>query len=328
MNARRTASLGLALALLGVACTNGGSATPPSPTQAPRFSAEMATGYLYTGHPLDAEVGLFEGTSSGGVQLVTFGTVQVSFTYLGPGPTPAASGTPTAPVTAGYIAAPTTTPSGPQPTLSDPSTARGVYDARDTTFDEPGLWSATVSADVAGAGHVAVSTGLFQVYAKPQLPAPGQRAFTTNNLTLSTPGVKPWWLNSLARPGTKLPNPWLYRWTIAKAIAEHRPILLVFATPAYCISQFCGPTTDAVAQLAKTYANRAVFIHVEIYKKYSSAGRVPNAAAVQWLYRDRDLTDPWTYLIGADGIIQHQWGPLFDVNEVAKDLRALPPMQG
>jgi len=50
----------------------------------------------------------------------------------------------------------------------------------------------------------------------------------------------------------------------ANALAEHRPILAVFATPVYCISRFCGPVTDAVEKLSHEYANRAEFIHVEI----------------------------------------------------------------
>lgn len=330
MIARRLILLGVVFSLLAAACTHK---TTPSPTVSAGtnadFSAGMGSTYLYTGHPLDVEVGLFSSTQSAGVQLVTFGSVQFTFTYLGGGQTPATSGTPTAPVTAGYLAAPTTQQTGTGPSLSDPSTARGLYDARNVTFDKAGWWETTIRADVAGAGAVTQVTTPYVVYPTPQLPAPGDKALKTNNLTLSTPGVKPAWLDSLAQgPDAKVPDPQLHRWTIAKAIAQHRPVLVIFSTPAYCTSQFCGPTTDAVAQLAKQYANRAVFIHVEIYKSYSAKGHIPNAAAVQWLYRDHDLTEPWLYLIGANGIIQHQWGPLFYVNDVAKQLAALPPMKG
>jgi len=330
MIARRLVLIGIALSVLAAACTQK---TTPRPTGSPganaNFSAGMGSTYLYTGHPLDVQVGLFSSTPSAGVQLVTFGSVHMSFTYLGGQQTPAPSGTPTAPVTADYLGAPTTQQTGTGPSLSDPSTARGVYDAKHITFDKPGWWAATVQADVAGAGSVTQTTTPFVVYPEPQLPAPGQKALKTNNLTLSTPGVKPSWLDSLAQgPNAKVPDPWLHRWTIAKALAEHRPILVIFSTPAYCTSQFCGPTTDAVAQLAKQYANRAVFIHVEIYKSYSAKGHIPNQAAVDWLYRDHDLTEPWLYLIGANGIIEDQWGPLFPVNDVARQLAALPPMKG
>ena len=51
-----------------------------------------------------------------------------------------------------------------------------------------------------------------------------------------------------------------------------------------------------------------MFIHVEIYKSYSNSGKILNKAAAQWLYRDGDLTEPWLYLIGANGVIQSPVG--------------------
>jgi hypothetical protein len=87
----------------------------------------------------------------------------------------------------------------------------------------------------------------------------------------------------------------------------------------------CGPSTEALEQLAHRYPDRAVYIHVEIWRNYNKS--VANQAAADWLYRDGDLTEPWLYLIGADGVIQDRWGPVFDVDEVAKELRELPPMK-
>jgi hypothetical protein len=325
MPARRTLALVAGVLLLAAGCSKGGSGSGPTPNA--QFEAEVATSFLYANHPLDVEVGLFSATPSGGVQLVTFGSVQVTFVDLGSGREPAATGTAGSPVTAAYLPAPTTRTGGSTPSLSDPSTARGVYDAHAITFLHAGWYAARVSAEVAGAGRVVETSTPVPVYPKPVLPAPGQRALKTDNLTMSTPGVHASWLDSMAQ-GDEVPDPILHRWTIAKALTEHRPIVIVFATPAYCTSQFCGPTTDAVAQLAKTYANRAVFIHIEIYKTYTSTAHVLNQAAAQWLYRNNDLTEPWTYLVGADGIIKEQWGPLFPVDRLAQALRALPPMKG
>jgi hypothetical protein len=122
-----------------------------------------------------------------------------------------------------------------------------------------------------------------------------------------------------------IPDRNLHEWTIAEAIAEHRPALVVFATPVYCISRFCGPVTDAVEQLSRKYANRAEFIHVEIWRDFEK--HVINKAAADWLYRNRDLTEPWLYLIGANGRILDRWSSLFDVQEVGRELEQLPPMK-
>jgi hypothetical protein len=100
---------------------------------------------------------------------------------------------------------------------------------------------------------------------------------------------------------------------------------VLFATPVYCQSRFCGPDTEILERLAKDYPDRAVYIHVEIWKDFTKS--VVNQGAADWLYRDGDLTEPWLYLIGANGTIADRWGPLFDPDEVAADLDRLPPMK-
>ena len=42
-----------------------------------------------------------------------------------------------------------------------------------------------------------------------------------------------------------------------------------------------------------------------------------NEGAADWLLRELpdgtpEMTEPWLYLIGADGVIADRWGPLFD----------------
>jgi hypothetical protein len=84
--------------------------------------------------------------------------------------------------------------------------------------------------------------------------------------------------------------------------------------------------TDAVEQLSKRYADRAEFIHVEIWRNFNK--QVINKGAADWLYRDGSLTEPWLYLIGANGTILDRWSNLFDPQEVARELQLLPPMKG
>ncbi len=45
---------------------------------------------------------------------------------------------------------------------------------------------------------------------------------------------------------------------------------MVFATPVFCVSRFCGPVTEMVEELAHRYDDRAVFIHVEIWKDFQT----------------------------------------------------------
>ncbi len=320
MGARRPWILAV-IVVAAVSCSSDGSDQGPASAAAGvTFNASVASPDLWAGDPQRFQVGIFAGTPDGGVQLVTFGQVGLTFTQLS-----AAEAAPPPPTTGTYLPATGTTTTGAGPTLSDPGTARGVYQAEDVTFDQAGSWEVQVTADVEGVGAQRL-TAAFVVYPDPQLPAPGQRAVRTHNLTLDSK-VPADQIDSRALDGAPVPDPQLHRWTIAHAMADHRPILVIFSTPTYCQSQFCGPDTDAIADLAKRYDDRAVFIHVEVIKKYVPTNPVPSRAAAEWLLRNGDLTEPWLFLIGADGVIIDRWGPLFDVDEVATELQALPPMK-
>lgn len=323
MTRLRILAVTLALAVLLPACTGNSAAAPTtSPGGNTTFSMQVASGDLYVGPPQDVEVGI-QHSDGQGVQLMTFGTVKLHLDFRGAD----GSGQPVAKgdATATYVAAPGTTPDGPAPTLSNPTTARGIYSAPGITFDVAGTWQATVTVDVSGSGTQTL-TAAFPVNTTPILPAPGQKAIPVDNPIICAKCKPTSAIDSRAQGGAKIPDPELHQTTIRAAMAQHRPILAIFSTPVYCQSQFCGPTTDAVQALAKQYGDRAVFIHVEIYRKYSSSSAVINKAAADWLYRNNDLTEPWLYLIGADGTILNRWGPLFDPDVVGKDLAKLPKM--
>jgi hypothetical protein len=312
----RTVAFTTALVIPLAACEGDGGGSAASdgdgPTAAPTGStlaAEVATTDLYVGAPLDVQIGVFNADDQG-VRILTGGAVEVAFSFLGetgaspePGPT----------VTAPYLPAPTTAPGGATPALSSPVDARGVYDARDITFDTPGTWQAAVTAEVPEMGTQTV-TAAFTVLQKPSLPAPGQPALPTKNLTVRSKGVPKAAIDSMAQDGAPIPDPELHRTTVAEAIRTGTPVLLLLGTPLYCQSQFCGPTVSAMQDLASTNEDRAAFIHVEIWKDYDSS--VLNEAAADWLYRDGNLTEPWLYLIDGDGSIAERWGPLFDPEEV------------
>ncbi len=99
---------------------------------------------------------------------------------------------------------------------------------------------------------------------------------------------------------------------------------MVFSTPTYCVSRFCGPVTDMVLGLSRDYKDRAEFIHVEIWRDFEK-GEI-NKAAAEWLYRGEDLQEPWVFLIGADGKIVARWDNVATREEIEPLLRGLPPL--
>jgi hypothetical protein len=300
-------ALVVAVVLLGGACSKSDSPSTGAGDGA-TYAMSLASTDLYVGAPQRVQVGIFRSTTQGGVQLLTSGTIELTLSpYQGGTGTPVSG-------PARYIGAPGTEADTGTAHLSDPSTARGVYEL-DGTFDRPGIWQAQGSFQVDGAAESLTAT--FPVLARPALPAQGEQALKTDNLTMASK-VNPQAIDSRAQGGQPVPDPELHRDTIAGAIAAHRAALVLFATPVYCQSQFCGPSTDALAQIAKAGPKDADYIHVEIWKDFGA--HVVNRSAADWVFRNGDLTEPWLYLIAPNGMIVDRWGPLFDPAQVAAEL--------
>lgn len=320
MSFRRSVVAVLGVAVLASACSGSSDPSTPTPTgtSATSLSMEVASSDLAVGAPQHFELGIFSSDGQG-VKLLAFGQMSFAFSFLGDGsgapvPGPQATGT--------YVAAFGTPQSGPAPAFTDPNDARGIYQAN-VEFDQAGTWQVDATVELPGVGTQTLSTP-FVVSEKHSLPAPGDRAQRTENLTIDSKGVPPAAIDSRALDGAPVPDPELHSTTIADALGQHRPILVIFSTPTYCISLMCGPETDGLESLAKHYADRAVFIHVEIWRNYQKS--VVNKAAADWVCCNEtgDLTEPWLFLIGPDGVIKDRWGPLFDPGEVAKELAQLP----
>ena len=205
-------------------------------------------------------------------------------------------------------------------TIGPASIGRGVYAADPVTFDRAGPWQVEVEADV-GEGDTRTATAAFQVLAEPRVPAPGDKAPRTENLTLDSKDAPLVAVDSRAEAAGGIPDPELHQTTIAEAIDAGRPALVVFATPVYCVSRFCGPITDMVAGLAGKYGDRAAFIHVEIWRDFQN--KVVNRGAAEWVLRGDDLTEPWIFLIGADGRIVARWDNVARREEIEPFLREL-----
>jgi hypothetical protein len=325
MPGRRALLITLSLAMLASACTGSDEPSVQSPPSnvpaASSIAASVGSTDLAIGSPQRFEVGIYASEDQG-VSLLAFGRISLAFSYLGNG---SGSGEPGPNVSATYIGAFGMPQSGPAPTFLDPNDARGVYGA-EVQFDRAGTWQVSATGDIPGLGSQPL-TAAFSVGKDHSLLAPGDRALRTQNLTMDSKGVPLAAIDSRALDGAPIPDQDLHRWTIADALAQHRPILVLFATPTFCQSRFCGPETDGLEDLAKRFPDRAVFIHVEIWRDFEKS--VVNKAAADWVCCDAsgDLTEPWLYLIGPDGVIKDRWGPLFDPDEVAKELAELPRMK-
>lgn len=308
----------LVVAAVLASCSSGGDddAGPAAPGEGGELSVEVASFDLAVGPPSRFMVGVLTPDH----QLVGFGSVDLRFVFVGTG-TGTVPPQPSPPVKASYLLVPGAT--GPSPPPSDPrfvkGSERGVYVAR-AGFDRAGFWQVEATARVDGQERK--GTGAFQVLERHAVPGPGDAALPTENLTLSTPDAPRAALDSRAANTGEVPDPALHGTTIAAALAGHRPVVAVFATPVYCQSRFCGPVTDVVAGLAESYADRASFVHVEIWRDFQ--GQALNKAAADWLLRNDDLTEPWVFVIGADGKIAARFDNVVTRADLEPLLQQLP----
>ena len=310
---RRLAAAMAVLSVL-VACGGGdGDSAQPNPDD---LAVQVASYDLAVGGPTRFILGLLTVDQ----RLVGLGTVDLRFSYVGTressDPQPFGP-----PVKAEYLpihgsVVPSPPPSEPQIVRS--SDTRGVYAAQ-TTFDRAGFWEVEATAMIEGKARK--GKGAFAVNEDHAIPAPGDQALPTETLTLTTPDVPRPAIDSRAGSG-EIPDPDLHRRTIAASLGAHRPIVAVFATPVYCTSRFCGPITDMVDELAHQYADRADFVHVEIWRDFQN--RTVNKSAADWVLRNDELNEPWIFVIGADGRITHRFDNVATRGEIEPLLQALP----
>jgi hypothetical protein len=180
----------------------------------------------------------------------------------------------------------------------------GTY-ATTIDFPSPGNWNVAVtisdgSKKFAGAGAVPVTTG--KVVAQV-----GTRA-----ISLKTPVAKT--VAGRQQICTRKPPDPMHYISLDRALRNHKPTVVTFATPLLCESMLCGPVVDEqLLAFEKIGAAKANFIHVEEFLPGKDLQPPPatadnaSPAFKAWGFQ----TEPWTIVIDTHGIIQARFeGPV------------------
>lgn len=88
-----------------------------------------------------------------------------------------------------------------------------------------------------------------------------------------------------------------YQKTIAEALTEDKPLVVVFSTPGLCASKLCAPVMRSIKPLWTTYGDRVNFIHVEVYEDFETLSWV--STMNEWQLQ----SEPWVYIINAEGVV-------------------------
>jgi hypothetical protein len=200
-------------------------------------------------------------------------------------------------------------PDGTRHLHGSASDVHGIYVAQ-LTLERAGPWGVEIVARH-GAGTVEAARLTVNVLERALGPMPGAPAPRSHNLIASDVG------DLRLIDSSDPPDPRLHQIRIADAIRQRRPQIIVFATPKYCTSRVCGPVLDVVRTLMPAYATHVAFVHQEIWQD----GRMETLAptVTEWNLR----TEPWTFLVDADGVVRARFEGLATRGEIEVALRQM-----
>ncbi len=187
----------------------------------------------------------------------------------------------------------------------------GVY-VTYVTFDQPGDWGAEITIE--RVGETTVVPYRFNVLEEGLEPAVGDPAPPSVQATTASAPIAEIDSSSPFREA-------MHSTTVADALRIGTPLVIAFATPAFCSSRTCGPLMDTVMDpLYEKYGDQAVFIHIEPYALPElRSANVQNAvpAALEWRLR----SEPWIFVVGRDGRISAKFEGLVAPDEVESVLQ-------
>jgi hypothetical protein len=191
----------------------------------------------------------------------------------------------------------------------------GVY-VTGVNFDVPGRWGVDISVTT-DSTQVQLIPLEFDVLEESPEPAVGDPAPASRQFTLAD-------VADIAEIDSSFePRPHMHDITIADALAAGKPVVVAFATPAFCESRTCGPAMKMVMDpLYEKYQGQAVFIHVEPYglkELREGTGRIPVEAADEWNLE----TQPWVFVIDAQGRVAGKFEGIIAMDEVEDVLAQL-----
>ncbi|HUH16298.1 MAG TPA: hypothetical protein VML35_10480 [Gaiellaceae bacterium] len=176
-------------------------------------------------------------------------------------------------------------------------------------LEEPGTY--WVLAEPVGGEKRIQAVGNVIVQEETQAPDVGAAAPASATPTLTNATLQQ--LSTANEPDLEL-----YRSSVAEALAAEEPFVVAFATPRYCTSRTCGPVVDVVSAVRERHPGLR-FIHVEIYEDND-----PAQGENRWVREWGLPSEPWIFVVGADGTIRERFEGTVSVRELDEAVSSLP----
>jgi len=178
-------------------------------------------------------------------------------------------------------------------TLTDRGAPLVTFYAANVALDKTQWWGAELSVTAGGKRYDGVRLKFFVTERTPETAIGAAIPRSTQPVLRD--------VKDIAQIDSSTPSdPRLHQLTVAEALDLHRPIVIAFATPAFCQTRMCGPVMDQVVRpLIPSYQDRVSFVHIEPYllDKARAGTLVPIPEMEQWSL----TTEPWVFVVDADG---------------------------
>ena len=145
-------------------------------------------------------------------------------------------------------------------------------------FDRPGTWGIEARVPQPDGSFEAI-TFRFPVAERPRSLAPGDASPRSVNRTLRDVDS----VHELSTGGD--PDPEVYQLTIAEALDQRRPFVVVFASPGFCTNALCGPQAEMLAHI---FTERPLYrpdeeVHIKGYLRKREAGALHIVKMSGWV---------------------------------------------
>jgi len=119
------------------------------------------------------------------------------------------------------------------------------------------------------------------------------------------------------------PDPGLYLISVADALEDGKPFVVVFASPGFCTNAFCGPQAEVLSEVRERHGDAANYIHIDLYENPEQVrlGEEPIETPIleEWGLH----TDEWTFVVNAEGVVVARFEAFAPFDEVEAALATL-----
>lgn len=192
-----------------------------------------------------------------------------------------------------------------------PAVGQGLYIVP-VRLPRAGEWGIAFEISPSGGGDAAPEKARFRfsVRERSAAPAKGDAAPAVESRSLADSPLRE--LTSDPRP-----EPALYQMSIADALGQRRPLVLAFATPAFCHSRTCAPLLEVVKTVWRAHAGELLALHIEVFENPHQ----PEALREAEPFTAWNLpSEPWVFVIDAQGRIYSSYEGAVTQAELAQDV--------